>query len=191
MFTAVPPPPTRDAAAQQPWRLAKRQPPPRTCGTRIRSCHRLRSRHRKRGNPLVPCRAGGRLLSRLHRRGVATPDCCSHAPFAARDVCAAPLAPGHPREGRQALDRSAAADALPLKAALLHLDTDFKLHRVSHRPRDAAVPRPTTRRVLVVRGGRAGTRRQLARNARACDSVRWLPVLAQRWHEQQSGVSVG
>ena len=88
--------------------------------------------------------------SRLHRRGVATPDCCSHAPPAARDVCAAPLARGHPREGGQALDRSAAADALPLEAALLHLDTDFELHRLSHRPGDAAVSRPTTRRVLVV-----------------------------------------
>jgi hypothetical protein len=54
--------------------------------------------YRNRGEPRVPCRAGGRLLSRLHRRGVATPDCCSHAPPAARDVCAAPLAPGHPRE---------------------------------------------------------------------------------------------
>lgn len=73
-------------------------------------------------------------LSRLLRRGVATPDCCSHAPPAARDVYAAPLAPGHPREGEQALGRSAAADALPLKAALLHLDTDFELHRLS-RPR--------------------------------------------------------
>ena len=40
----------------------------------------------ERGEPRVPCRAGGRLLSRLHRRGVATPDCCSHAPPAARDV---------------------------------------------------------------------------------------------------------
>ena len=90
------------------------------------------------------------MLSRLHRRGVATPDCCSHAPPAARDVCAAPLAPGHPREGGQALDRSAAANALPLEAALLHLDTDFELHRLSHRPGDAAVSRPTTRRVLVV-----------------------------------------
>jgi hypothetical protein len=70
-----------------------------------------------RGEPRVPCRACGRLLSRLHRRGVATPDCSSHAPPAARDVCAAPLAPGHPRAGRQALDRSAAADALPLEAA--------------------------------------------------------------------------
>ena len=106
------------------------------------------------GKPLVPCRAGGRLLSRLRRRGVATPDCCSHAPPAAPDVSAAPLAPGHPREGGQALDRSAAADALPLEAALLHLDTDFELHRLSHRPGDAAVSRPTTRRVLVVRCGR-------------------------------------
>lgn len=104
-----------------------------------------------RGVALVRCRADGRLLSRLHRRGVATPDCCSHAPPAAGDVCAAPLAPGHPREGGQALDRSAAADALPLKAALLHLDTDFELHRPSHGPGDAAVSRPTTRRVVVVR----------------------------------------
>ncbi len=45
----------------------------------------------------------------------------------------------------------AAADALPPEAALLHLDTDFELHRLSHRPGDAAVSRPTTRRVLVVR----------------------------------------
>jgi hypothetical protein len=71
-------------------------------------------------------------------------------PRAARDVCAAPLAHGHQRIGGQALDRSAAADALPLEAALLHLDTDFELHRLSHRPGDAAVSRPTTRRVLVV-----------------------------------------
>ena len=92
-----------------------------------------------RGKPRVPCRAGGRLLSRLHRRGVAAPDCCSHAPPAARDVCAAPLAPGHRREGGQALDRSAAPDALPLKAALLHLDTHFELHRLSHGPGDADV----------------------------------------------------
>jgi len=66
--------------------------------------------------------------------------------------CAAPLAPGHPREGGQALDRSDAADALPLEAALPHLDTDFELHRLSHGPGDAAVSRPTTRRVVVVRG---------------------------------------
>jgi hypothetical protein len=44
-------------------------------------------------------------------------------------VCAAPLAPGHPREGGQALDRSPAADVLPLEAALLQLKTDFELHR--------------------------------------------------------------
>jgi hypothetical protein len=50
-------------------------------------------------------------------------------------VCAAPLAPGHPPDGEQALDRSAAADALPLEAALLHLDTDFEVHRLSHGPR--------------------------------------------------------
>ena len=60
---------------------------------------------------------------------------------------AAPLAPGHPRERGQALDRSAAADALPLQAALLHLDTDFELHRLPHSPGNAAVSRPTTRRV--------------------------------------------
>jgi hypothetical protein len=130
------------------------------CHLRRRPCGRSdrakRSRgwagpdHPDRGEPRVPCRAGGRLLSRLHRRGVATPDCCSHAPPAARDVCAAPLAPGHPCQGGQALDRSAAADALPLEAALLHLDTDFELHRLSHGPGDAAVARPTTRRVLVV-----------------------------------------
>ena len=47
-------------------------------------------------------------------------------------MCAAPLALGHPREGGQALDRSAAADALPLEAVLLHLDTHFELHRLSH-----------------------------------------------------------
>ena len=76
-----------------------------------------------RGEPRVPSRAGARLLSRLHRRGAVAPDCCSQAPPAARDVCAAPLAPGHPREGGRALDRSAAADALPLEAALLQLDT--------------------------------------------------------------------
>jgi carbonic anhydrase len=67
-----------------------------------------------------------------------------------RDVCVSPLAPGHPREGGQALNRSAAADALPLETALLHLDTDCKLHRLSHGPDGAAVSRPTTRRVIVV-----------------------------------------
>lgn len=106
-----------------------------------------------RGEPRVPCRAGGRLLSRLHLPGVATPHCCAHAPPAVRDVSAAPLAPGHPREGGQALDRSGAADALPLKAALLHLDTDFEPHRLSHGPGDAAVTRPATRRVVVVLRG--------------------------------------
>jgi hypothetical protein len=48
-------------------------------------------------------------------------------------------------------DRSAAADALPLNAATLHLDTDFELHRLSHGPGDAAVARPKRRRVMVVR----------------------------------------
>lgn len=80
-----------------------------------------------------------------------TADCCSHAPPAARDVRAAPLAPDHLREGGQALDRSAAADALPPETALLDFDTDFELHRLSDGPGDAAVSRPTTRRVLVVR----------------------------------------
>jgi hypothetical protein len=60
------------------------------------------------------------------------------------------LLPIHPREGGQALDRSAAAAALPLEAALLQLDTDFELHRLSHGPGDATVSRPTTRRVVVV-----------------------------------------
>ncbi len=46
---------------------------------------------------------------------------------------------------------SAVALALPLEAALLHLDTDFELHRLSHGPGDAAVSRPTTRRVIVAR----------------------------------------
>ena len=60
-----------------------------------------------------------------------------------RNVCAAPLAPGHPREGGQAPDRTPAADALPLEAALLHLDTDFELHR----PRTApAMERSRARR---------------------------------------------
>jgi hypothetical protein len=78
-----------------------------------------------RGKPRVPCRAGGRLLWRWHRPGVATPDCSSHAPPAARDVCAASLAPGHPREGGAStglLGCSVAADASRLEAALLHLD---------------------------------------------------------------------
>jgi hypothetical protein len=39
---------------------------------------------------------------------------------------------------------------LPLEAALLHLDNDFELHRLSHDPGDAAISRPTTRRVVVV-----------------------------------------
>ncbi len=67
-------------------------------GDRRRSRPRGRRNYRNRGKPRVPGRAGGRLLSRLHRRGVAAPDCCSHAPPAARDVRAAALAPGHPRE---------------------------------------------------------------------------------------------
>ena len=71
-----------------------------------------------------------------------------------RDVCAAPLTAGHPREDEQALDRPAAADAFPLEAALLPLDTDFELHRLWHGLGDAAVSRPTTRRVLVVRSRR-------------------------------------
>ena len=50
-----------------------------------------------------------------------------------RCVCGA-ASPGHPREGGQAPDHSAAADALPLEAALLQLDTDFELHRLSHGP---------------------------------------------------------
>jgi len=84
---------------------------------------------------------------RSHRRRVAAPDNCSHAPPAARDWCAAPLAPGHPREGGQAPGSlHAAADALPLKAALLHLDTDFELHRLSHGRGDAAVRSPARRR---------------------------------------------
>jgi hypothetical protein len=40
---------------------------------------------------------------------------------------------------------------LPLKAALLDLDNDFELHRLPHSHGDAAVSRPTTRRVVVVR----------------------------------------
>jgi hypothetical protein len=67
----------------------------------------------------------------------------------ARCVCGAACSRSFARSG-QALGRSAAADALPLEAALLHLDTDFELHRLSHRPGDAAVSRPTTRRVVVV-----------------------------------------
>jgi hypothetical protein len=41
---------------------------------------------------------------------------------------------------------------LPPKAALLHLDTDFELHQLSHGPGDAAVS-PPSRRVLVQRLG--------------------------------------
>jgi hypothetical protein len=36
------------------------------------------------------------------------------------------------------------------KAALLHLDTDFELHQLSHGPGDAAVSPPTTRRLVTV-----------------------------------------
>ena len=43
------------------------------------------------------------------------PDCCSHAPPAARDVCAAPLARGHPRE----VVKNARAEALNNKVKLI------------------------------------------------------------------------
>ena len=58
------------------------------------------------------------------------------------------LLPIHPREGGQALDGSAATDALPLEAVLLHLDTDVEPHQLSHGPGDAAVSLPTTRRLV-------------------------------------------
>ena len=73
-----------------------------------------------------------------------------------RAMCAAPLAPGHPREGGQALDRSPVTDACLREAALVHLDTDFELHRLSHGPGDAALSRLTTTRVVVVRSGSDG-----------------------------------
>jgi hypothetical protein len=43
-------------------------------------------------------------------------------------------------------DRSRAADALPLDAALLNRDTDFEQHRLSDGPGEADVSRPITRR---------------------------------------------
>ena len=70
-----------------------------------------------------------------------------------------------------ALHRSAAADALPLKAALLHLDADFELHRLSHGPGDAAVSRPATRRVLVVQPGRDSRARSGACSVYESDSA--------------------
>jgi hypothetical protein len=76
----------------------------------------------------------------------------------------------------KALDRSAAADALPLEAALLHLDTDFELHRPSHGPGDAAVSHPTTRRVVVVFLGS----RRAASTVPARPSERQPGVLADR-----------
>jgi hypothetical protein len=60
------------------------------------------------------------------------------------------------------MDGSAAADASPLEAALLHLDTDFEPHRLSHGPGDTAVSRPTTRRVVVVRSGARGSAARFA-----------------------------
>ena len=68
--------------------------------------HAVRRDYRNRGEPRVPCRAGGRLLSRLHQRGVATPDCCPHAPPATRDMCAAPIAPTRSSARRWASTRS-------------------------------------------------------------------------------------
>ena len=85
-------------------------------------------------------------------------------------------------EVRQALERSAAADALPLEAALRQLDTEFELHRLSHCPGDAAVSRPTTRRVVVVRTGsevgvdESGCSPTRARPRCACRSSRIRPA---------------
>ena len=82
-----------------------------------------------------------------------------------RNVCAAPLAPGHPREGGQAPDRTPAANALPLEAALLHLDTDFELHR----PRTApAMERSRARRRDEWTSSNATTR----------PAARWVPAIA-------------
>ncbi len=103
-----------------PWRTTRPASDPRTLAFEIATARRGRS------SLLLPC------------------------PPAARDVCAAPLAPGHPRRGGQALDRSAAAEALPLEPAALPLETDFELRRLSHGPGDATISRPTTRRVVVV-----------------------------------------
>jgi len=93
-------------------------------------------------------RADACYLDRIVR-GVSARTIASTARRGARRVCAA-LAPGHLREGRQALDRSTASDASPLEAALLRLDTDLKLRRLSHGRGDTAVSRPTTRRLVVV-----------------------------------------
>ena len=41
-------------------------------------------------------------------------------------------------------------------AALLHRDNDFELHRLPHRPGEADVLCPTTRRVVVVQTGTVG-----------------------------------
>ena len=53
----------------------------------------------------------------------------------------------------EALDGSAAADALPLEGVLLHLAPDVELHRIAHGPGDAVVSPPTTRRLVVVLSG--------------------------------------
>ena len=127
--------PRRAARQLTPWRTTRLVSGRRTPASWIASA--------RRGSPglLLPCSA------------------------AARDVSAAPLAPGHPREGGRALDRSTAADALPLEAALLHVDSDFELHRLSHGPGDAAVSRATTRRVVVVQTGSGGLHDRIARGA--------------------------
>jgi hypothetical protein len=62
-------PPTREAAAQRPRRLAKRLAPPRTCGARMQSCRRLRPRDPDRGIAAAPSRDAARSHSRSGSRG--------------------------------------------------------------------------------------------------------------------------
>ena len=66
----------------------------------------------------------------------------------ARCVCDAACSRSFARSG-QAPDRSAAADALPFGSRATAPHTDFELRRLSQGPGDAAVTRPTTRRVVV------------------------------------------
>src|SRR5205823_2888029 len=67
-----------------------------------------------------------------------------------------------------------------------HLDTDFELHRLSHGPGDAAVSRPTTRRVLVVLSESAREERelccsQIAEQLRDWGLRRVLSLLTRGW----------
>jgi hypothetical protein len=89
-------------------------------------------------------------LDAINARARAAPDCCSHAPPARRAMSVRRrLLPGHPRD----VGKHWIARPRPMlshwKQRCCTLDTDFELHRLSHDPDDAAVSRPTTRRVVV------------------------------------------